>query len=575
MTTERFVVSDDGAVFSRHATRDAKVRRASNRELFSKSSSRVVIPALLFVTLVAAVFGGPTFLVVPTVIVALGWAAFALSLEIVLPSVAFLLLAVNNPSGQPAVGKVDWILNPIGKFLYENLPPKVALADILIGLLVFRAATILVLSDRDVGVNRRPPRPFAQACLFGVLAIVGLEVWGILVNGGNLQQSLWQLRVPLLVPAFALAVSVAATDMGIRRLRFALFAAGLVKVAEALWVTYGAGLRADTSGAYVTTHSDSVVWVTCLFILLATWLETRSRRDFRLMLVLSPFYLHAIQLNNRRVAWVALMAGVLFLVTVAHRPVKRQLGRYLSLTWPLVVVYVVVGFASQSTSPIFLPINKIASVSTKKDVSTDTRDIENFNLLVTLKDKPIFGYGFGHQYNEFVVAYQIKDAFSQYRYLPHNSFLGFWAFNGLIGPSVYFLLPVVAIFYAVSSRRRSIHPQRRAAGAWSVCIVIAYLVQAWADLGMQDWAALVCVGIAYGTSGALGRALIDESRPRTRHRLRFEYVDHDSVPLALRQPEDPPSDRYPSVRPEQSIAGALVRESLPPSAERPLSAASR
>ncbi len=564
-----------GGSWARHVSSQTRVRRASDRKLFSKSSTRVVIPTLLVATVAATVLGGPSMILIPTLAGALGWAAFSLSLDTVLPSIAFLLLALNNPSGQPAENKVHWFLNPLGTFLYKNLPPKFALADVLIGLLVFRAATVLVLSDREVGLNRRPPRPFAQACLFGVLAIIGLEFWGVFVNGGNFQQSLWQLRVPLLVPAFALAVAVAATDLGIRRLRFALFAAGFVKVAEAIWVTYGTGLKANTSGAYVTTHSDSVIWVTCLFILIATWLETRKRSDFRLMLVASPFFLLAIELNNRRVAWVALLAGTLFLLTVAHRPVKRQLGRYLSLTWPLLVVYIVVGFASQSASSIFLPINKIASVSTKKDVSTDTRDIENFNLLVTLKEKPVLGYGFGHQYNEFVVAYQIKDAFSQYRYLPHNSFLGFWAFNGLIGPSIYFLLPVVSVFYAVSTRRRSINPQHRAAGAWSVCIVIAYLIQSWADLGMQDWAAMICVGIAYGASGSLGRSLIAEGRPSRVRGHRFEYVDEDQVPPALRQPEAAASGRLPSPRARQSVAAAIVRESEPPSAGRHVASAQR
>lgn len=555
--------------WGRHLTADVRVRRAASRTLFSRSPTRVAIPLLLFTTLVATVLGGPTMMLVPTVVGVLVWAAFSLSLETVLPSVAFLLLSVNNPSGQPPVAKADWFLNPIGELLYKNLPPKFALADVLIGLLVFRAATVLVLSDRAVGLNRRPPRPFAQACLFGVLAIVGLEFLGIAVNGGNFQQSLWQLRVPLLVPAFALAVAVSATDLGIRRLRWALFAAGFVKALEAMWVTFGAGLRANSTGEYVTTHSDSVIWVTCLLIALATWLETRKRSDFRLLLFVSPVFLLALELNNRRVAFVALLGGMLFLVAVANKPVKRQLGRYLSLTWPLFAIYAIVGFASGSNSKVFFPVTQLASVSTKKDVSTDTRDIENFNLLVTLKAKPILGYGFGHEYNEYVVAYQISDAFSQYRYLPHNSFLGFWAFNGLIGSSIYFMLPVVSVFYAVSARRRSVHPQRRAAGAWSVCIVIVYLVQAWADLGMQDWAALICVGIAYGVAGSLGRAVIDEGRPAPTPRHRFEYVEVDVAPLALRQPEAVATVATSGANVHQPVTEATRREPLPAAPDRP------
>jgi O-Antigen ligase len=525
-----------------HSTPQARVRQAASRNLFSRRIVQIVIPFLLLVTVLGTLLGGPKMILIPSFIAVLGWAAFVLPLETVLPAIAFLLLSVNNPSGQPGEGKVKWFLNPLGDFLYRNLPTKFAIADLLIGLLVFRAATVLLLSERDSGLDRRPPRPFAQACMFGVIAIVGLEFWGVFVNGGNFQQSLWQLRVPLLVPCLALAVSVAATDLGIRRIRFALLAAGIAKAIEAIWISFVVGLTADTSGAYITTHSDTMIWVTCMFILLATWFETRKTADLKLLLVLAPFYLASIVVNNRRVAWVAILAGMLFIVAVAHRPVKRQLGRYLKLFWPLIVVYLVIGFASQSQSPIFLPVNKIASVSTKKDASTDTRDIENFNLLVTLKEKPIFGWGFGHEYNEFIVAYSVKNAFSQYRFLPHNSFLGFWALGGVFGPSLYFLLPVVAIFYAVSCRRKSNDPARRAASTWSVCIVIAYLIQAWADLGLQDWVGLVCVGIAYGISGAMGRAVIAEGIPPRPQRV-FEYVE-EVAPLALRQSEDI-ADRVP------------------------------
>ena len=35
--------------------------------------------------------------------------------------------------------------------------------------------------------------------------------------------------------------------------------------------------------------------------------------------------------------------------------------------------------------------------------------------------------------------------------------------------------------------------------------MIAYLVQGWADIGLQDWTAIVCVGVGFGISGALPR----------------------------------------------------------------------
>lgn len=518
----------------RHATYSERVRDAGRRNIFKAGAIRLALPMLLLATVLATLLGGPAFTVVPTALSLLVWAAIVLPLETVLPAIALLLLGVNNPSGVPANGEADWILNPIGELLYTNLPIKVAIADLLIVLLVFRAVAILLISERVNGRSTRPPRPFVQACVAATMAIVALEFWGVFVNEGNFQQSLWQLRVPLLLPSLALAVTAGPTDVMFRRIRYAVFAAGSIKAFEAIWIGYVRGYASSETGAYVTTHSDTVLWSTCIFFLLAMWFETRKKRDLLLLIFLSVPIFVAIVANNRRVAWVAVFAGTFFIVSIAHRGVKRQIARYISFTWPLLVVYVVIGFSSKSANPVFLPVSKIASVTTAKDTSADTRDIENYNLLITVRSKPVLGYGFGHEYNEFVKAYDISKSFEQYRYLPHNSFLGFWAFNGLFGSALYFVLPVVAVFYATSARRNSAVPGRRAAGAWSVCVTITYFFQAWADVGMQDWTTMICTGLAYGMAGSLGRAVAEEALPPVVQPV-YEYVEDDELRSELRQ----------------------------------------
>ena len=176
------------------------------------------------------------------------------------------------------------------------------------------------------------------------------------------------------------------------------------------------------------------------------------------------------------------------------------------------MAYIVVGFGTHSQSIAFKPVSMIDSVLFQRDASSSTRDIENFNLLVTLRARPLIGWGFGHPYIESVRAYDISTFFAQYRYLPHNSFLGLWAFCGPIFAAGYFLLPVVAIFYAVGATRRSRSPLLRSSAAWAVCAVIAYLVQGWADIGLQDWTAVVCAGVGFGIGGALPRLTAGEDR---------------------------------------------------------------
>ena len=62
-------------------------------------------------------------------------------------------------------------------------------------------------------------------------------------------------------------------------------------------------------------------------------------------------------------------------------------------------------------------------------VTSETRNIENYNLIMTLKSNPILGSGWGHEYEEVSVAYSIKEFFEQYRYIPHNSLVGLVAFT--------------------------------------------------------------------------------------------------------------------------------------------------
>ena len=46
----------------------------------------------------------------------------------------------------------------------------------------------------------------------------------------------------------------------------------------------------------------------------------------------------------------------------------------------------------------------LRSMGSSEDSSTQTRDIENFNLIHTLKQHPVLGSGFGHEYIELVQA---------------------------------------------------------------------------------------------------------------------------------------------------------------------------
>jgi O-Antigen ligase len=476
-----------------------------------------------FGLLLVLVTGDPLLaLILPFLIVA-GIALVALPFETVLPLGMVTMLIFNSSSALPHNG-FEWFWPPdeIGAILFKNLPLKFSPADLMLGVLLIRALLTIRLSDVGTGgIERRPMPSYAQACVFSAVAVVLWTVYGI-GTGGSIANMLWQVRSLMWFPLFALTAGVAAaTPNGIKKIKTALIFSAIFKSIEALafrltfvyvpdQVQYIAGraIRPKEPPIYATTHSDTVLWATVLCMLIADWFETRTKQSRNRLIYIGLPLLAAMVINNRRTVYVCVFAGAAFIVSVAQRNVKKQLKRLLSLVWPLIILYVGVGLASSSQSVVFKPVRMVESVVLQDDASSDTRDIENSNLLFTMRARPLLGYGFGHPYTELVVAYDVTaTGFDNYQYLPHNSFLGIWAFGGLFFPMFYLMPLVVAIYYGVNTRRRSGDPFIRSSAAWAVCAVIAYLIQGWSDLGLQDMVVIICAGAGMGICASIPRLL--------------------------------------------------------------------
>src|SRR5206468_8264485 len=103
---------------------------------------------------------------------------------------------------------------------------------------------------------------------------------------------------------------------------------------------------------------------------------------------------------------------------------KRLVVHALLAALPLIVGYVGAGWNSQSK--VFAPVKVFRSVSDSDvDASTLYRDLENYNLLATMRANPFVGTGFGHPFAEIVTLPDIS-FFKEYRYMPHNSVIGLW-----------------------------------------------------------------------------------------------------------------------------------------------------
>src|SRR4029079_5260251 len=73
---------------------------------------------------------------------------------------------------------------------------------------------------------------------------------------------------------------------------------------------------------------------------------------------------------------------------------------------PILALYVSIG--KNSSSFVFAPAAMIHSALSGEYSSDITREIENYNLIVTLKENRFLGPGFGHEYVEAVKADDIS-----------------------------------------------------------------------------------------------------------------------------------------------------------------------
>lgn len=358
-----------------------------------------------------------------------------------------------------------------------------------------------VRSTLDRGVIP-PPRPLTRVALVSLGVLLLLSAYGV-ARGGSAQQVLWQIHQLLLLPLLYLLFSVSLRDReDLLACGKVIVAAALVKAAMAVWIRHSTGLGLEVM-LTATSHSDSGLFCAAFTLLVIAVFEKTSRKHVQLCLLLLPPLAWGMIANNRRLAWVE-VAMVLILLLVSRRsPAKRLVLRSLVVLTPLALLYVAAGWSSGAA--VFAPVGTVRSiVDSKADRSTATRDIENFNLLDTARtNNPLLGTGFGHQYVEAVKMDDISDLFPQYKYIPHNSILGLWAFTGILGFTLLFWPIVAGVYFAVRTYRHSKDWLVRTGAFSSLAIVLVYLVQCYGDMGLVCWVGTFLVALALSLAGKL------------------------------------------------------------------------
>jgi hypothetical protein len=409
-------------------------------------------------------------------------------------------------------GYWDSVLWPAAVAFFGTLKELSGLPGASLSAFFFVTVGLLYRAARAKRARVDPPPAFARNALLLFLgAVLALAALG-LARGGQIEwtfrQTIHLLQLPLvgLVFLYALRVPEDLAAVGATYVVVAI-ARSLLVIYVYVGVCIPEGIAAlPGKPEWCTTHSDSVLFVSALVVLGARALELRRRRVVVEAIGFGAVILLAIVLNNRRLAFVSLaVASLVIYLALDPSRRKRRVTIALAVLVPLLVAYVLVGSESTSTSPLLKPAKSIASVLDQQDTSSLSRDVENENLIYTLRKSPVVTSGFGHEY-EYSPAnppVDLTDVFKNFRLIAHNGVLWLWSIGGVLGFTLLWLVYPLAGTLAVRGYRSAGSALERAAGLSSLGCVAICVVQIWGDQGFSSYLTMVTFGVAFAVASRL------------------------------------------------------------------------
>jgi len=448
-------------------------------------------------------------LVLPLLIYAMAKAPLRYSMLVLM----FCALTLENPSEQPASGVWRSPFFMLGALMLTHLKQTVGGGLFFSGMDLMLAVLGLVVYQRRVSGSRidrafshRTPKPMVR---FAQLALGGMVfVWlvGMIRGGADNSMAVWQLDRVMYVPLIFLLFQVALRGpQDAPAVAKVILLAGAWRALQARYVIATVAKIDPQTGMlnipYATTHHDSMLFAWTTVLVVALLVHRAGHGAGKLALVMLPILVSGMLANNRRMVWVQIiLVFVTLYFLTAMNPMKRAIQRALRYGSPVLLLYIMVGWSSNSK--IFKPVRTIRSaVDSKADASTQWRDIENFDLLYTIRQTPFFGTGYGHGFMEVqqlpAVDYQLE------RYIPHNSILGLWTYCGFVGFTAISLLWVSGVYFGIRAYHAAKSPRDKTAALVCFGGLLIHYVQCYGDMGLGSWSGVFMVAPSLAMAGKL------------------------------------------------------------------------
>jgi O-antigen ligase len=445
----------------------------------------------------------PILAVVPVALATMAFVVLKVPLRWSCSALILLMLVPDTNHG--SWGQWRTPLAVLGDAIHQGIGPPVSGAE---AIALFLTGVALHRGAKGVGVAPAARTEAAQVAVgFMVLSVAGLlyaEIFGLL---RGLPAALWKVRAllqPVLLGALFLAAFRERRDhLLIGRI---IVASAFIRSILAFVVQRIAVAQTGGPFSYATSHGDSALFSVAVALVLADLALRPSRARLMRAFIIVPVILIGAIANGRRTFWVMILITLVagFLLVPMNRW-KRSLTRVLVLALPVLIIYVGVGW--ERTGRMFAPVQTIRSViDTSSNRSSYWRDVENWNVARSMRDRPLTGVGLGGQYVEFMPNDDISMFYKEYRELPHNSLLGMMFLMGPVGYTAYFALLSLVCFLSLRSYWRTKEAGLMVAAFGCLSAIIACLVLAYGDIGLVRAQYNVLLALAIAVSARLSVA---------------------------------------------------------------------
>ena len=468
-----------------------------------RGATVLAIVAVGLATAAAAAVGHPAAAAAPVLLATALWAACSAPLRAPAAILGFLVLALDD-SGN-ADGLWHTPLAPLGDVLRLSLrtvfpgfglPPlsvmEVALA-VLLGLAAWRRSR-----GADEPAVATPAA--VRAVVLGSVAALAVASGGGVARGGSAVVAVWQTRPLLLVAIWFLVLAAA-----LRGRADPTLAARIVVVAA---LCAGAPRRVGAvrgrAGRRARRVRDEPRRLDALLhrglVVLAHLVERRDARGLATAAAVLPVLLVGIRrTGGGRHGWSSRSArprssssrAAAALAAAGGPGARRRAAAPRALR----------GGRVELARAAFRPVQVVRSiVDARVDRSTWDRKVENWNLAMSMRDHPVAGRGFGHEWTEYMASDDIAAIFERYRAQPHNQLLGLLLFGGAaLFAAIWAPLVVLVLRRRAQLPARAI-PEQRAAALWVAASAVVVAVQCFGDLGpfWPQYAVLTGMALAVG-----------------------------------------------------------------------------